>query len=150
MGIEQHLVSLRGVGHQPEHPAAGQLHVSDIQPPATTANNGVLAAPIELERIAHGKVQRHERGAARLRTLVTPASRKGGQTAIAAGIALRLQVLKQLAGRASITLGAMAVGQQPGRQLFSVRVKDAWADTGRIGRFDDTGLPKPASQGVAG
>ena len=30
MGIEQHLVSLAGIGHQPERPASTQLHVCDL------------------------------------------------------------------------------------------------------------------------
>jgi hypothetical protein len=57
--IEQHLVRLAVVRHQQEGPAGCQLGVRHLQAPAQAAYKGVLATPVELERLAQLETQRH-------------------------------------------------------------------------------------------
>jgi hypothetical protein len=39
VGIEQHLVALAGIGHQPERPRGAQLHVRDLHPVVDAAHH---------------------------------------------------------------------------------------------------------------
>jgi len=75
MGIKQHLVALHRIGHHPKRPARGQLRVCHLQTLAHPADDGVLAAPVELERLARPEAQGHKRGSMGLgATLDVPAT----------------------------------------------------------------------------
>jgi len=52
MGVEQHLVTLARVGHQPERSRRAQLHVRYLQLAADAADNQPFLTPIKLERLA--------------------------------------------------------------------------------------------------
>jgi hypothetical protein len=58
--VEQHLVTLARVGHEPERTARAQLHVRHLQSPVNAANHEPLFAPVELERFAEFEGEWHE------------------------------------------------------------------------------------------
>ena len=79
------------IGHQAEGAAAASL-VGDVQAPALTADDRVLAAPVELERLAQLEAQRHEPRTTRsVALLLLPALGKGVDRPSAAAVALRAQ-----------------------------------------------------------
>jgi hypothetical protein len=87
VGIEQHLVALARVGHQPERPAGAQFHVRHLQPLVLPANDQRLFAPVELEGLTQLEAQRHV-GIANLdtATLGAPLPDVVGQPAVAIGL----------------------------------------------------------------
>ena len=109
--IEQHLVALRGVGHQPECTRGAQLQVRQLQPAVDAADDQAFLAPVELERVAHLEAQRHERaGGADLALLVAPSPQVVGQPRVAALVAQSLQLHMQRPRRASLVPGTVPVG----------------------------------------
>lgn len=67
--IEQHLVRLAVVRHQAEGPTGRQLDVRHLQAAAQSADEEVLAAPVELKRFPQFETQRYKPRAARSVTL---------------------------------------------------------------------------------
>jgi hypothetical protein len=113
VGIEQHLVALRGVGDQPERARRAQLQVRKLKAPVDATDDQTLLAPVELERIAKLEAQRHEgTGDADLALLVTPAADVVGQPRIAADVAQGLQLHMQRPRRAPLVPRAVPVGLQ--------------------------------------
>jgi hypothetical protein len=128
VGIEQHLVRLAVVGHQTEGATGRQLGVCHLQAAAQTADEEVLAAPVELERLAQLEAQRHEPCTTRrVALLLLPALGKGIDRPSAAAVALRPQRFKHRLDPAPVTFAAMAIGLEPLAQLFLVRIQDAGA-----------------------
>ncbi len=60
MGIEEHLVALAWISHQPERTAGTQLQVRHLHVSINAANQQTFLAPVELECLAERKAQRHE------------------------------------------------------------------------------------------
>ena len=149
VGIEQHLVALHRIGHQPEGAAAGQLEVGDVQAHPLTANHRVLAAPVELEGLAGWEQQRHEGRPDGIATAFLPLADERSDPGVAAGITAGLQLGEQGLGSTALPAWPVAVGPQPSLQLLTVRVQP-----GRRGSFgvDRLGLAaaQPAPDGVAG
>ena len=128
MRIEQHLVRLAVVRHQAEGATGRQLGVCHFQAAAQPADEQVLAAPVELERLAQLEAQRHEPRTTRsVALLLLPALGKGVDRPSAAAVALRAQRLKHGLDPASIAFAAMAIGLEPLAQLLLVRIQDAGA-----------------------
>ena len=117
MGIEQHLVPLARVGHQPEGAAGAQLHVRDLQPAVNAAHHQPLFAPVELKGFAQREPQRHEGPhGLRLARTEAPLPDEVRHAGIAAGVTLVLDLGKQRARRAPVALGAMRIGRKRLRQ----------------------------------
>ena len=71
--VEQHLVALARIGHEPEGPRCTQLQVRDLHAVVDAAHHQTLFAPVELEGFAEFEDQRHEgAGADELALLVAP------------------------------------------------------------------------------
>ncbi|MCY1309420.1 hypothetical protein D9M70_595140 [compost metagenome] len=86
MSIEKHLVALAGVSHQPERPAGTQLQVRYLHATINAANQQAFLAPVELERLAKCKAQRHE-GPQTLALLPAPGADESSELAVATVIA---------------------------------------------------------------
>ena len=96
VGIEQHLVALARVGHQPERPRSAQLQVRHLHAVVDATHHQPFFAPVKLERIAQLELQRHEGGGRHgLPLALPPSPDEVGQAAIAAVIALRLDQRQQ-------------------------------------------------------
>ncbi len=52
MGIEQHLVALHWISHQPESTGRSQLAVGYLQAPSQSCDPGIFTAPVKLECLA--------------------------------------------------------------------------------------------------
>ena len=61
VGIEQHLVPLTGIGHQPEGAAGTQFQVRHLDLVEHAAHHQSLIAPVELEGFAQCKAQGNKR-----------------------------------------------------------------------------------------
>jgi hypothetical protein len=103
MGVEQHLVSLLRVGPEEEGAAVGELDVSDLQFGPLAADDRPIFRPVELERLARQKRQRHEHAAAaRLLFLLPsglPVARERRHAIVGAVVAEGGQIGVQLLGR---------------------------------------------------
>jgi hypothetical protein len=134
--IEEHLVALAWIGHQPERPARRQLHVRKLQAPAQTAHKGVLAAPVELERLPKLEHQRHVCGALRrIRLLGLPAAHKRAHPPIAAAITQRPHRRKEHRRRAPLAPATVAVRLEPRGEQLRPPVELARAPSRRVLRF---------------
>ena len=60
VGVKQHLVTLAGVGHQPEGTTGAQLHVRDLDTPVNATDHQACFAPVELESLAQIEFQGYE------------------------------------------------------------------------------------------
>ena len=111
--VEQHLVALRRIGHQPERARRAQLQVRKLDPTVDAADDQTFFAPVELERVAKLEAQRHEgaRGAD-LALLVSPGADVVGQPRVAALVAQGLQLHMQRACRAPLIPRAVPIGLQ--------------------------------------
>ena len=113
VGVKQHLVTLAGVGHQPERPTGAQLHMRHLQTPVNAAHHQPLFAPVELERLAQLERQRHIGLATGQRALLhAPVANEVGQPRIAALVTGLAQLLVQRFGCAPLFLGPVRVRQQ--------------------------------------
>jgi len=122
MGVEQHLVALARVGHQPERSRGAQLHVRYLQSAIDAANDQAFLAPVELEGLAHGEGQRHVRASRAAGALLrTPLAHVVGQAAVPAAVAGRLELLVQRPRRAPLLLGPVRVGRQRLLELHDER-----------------------------
>ena len=108
--VKQHLVPLAGVGHHPECPAGAQLEVRDLHVVVHPANEQPFFAPVKLKRLAQLETQRHIRLGCRLALLLAPSPNEIGQSAVAAPIALRLQLRQQRPRTAPGMLGSVGIG----------------------------------------
>jgi hypothetical protein len=63
MGIKEHLMGLKQTGPNQEGPTVRQLHMSNLQLGALTAENGIVLAPVELECLT-GTESQGNKGAA--------------------------------------------------------------------------------------
>ncbi len=113
VGIEQHLVALARVGHQPERPRGAQLHVRDLHPVVDAAHHQPLLAPVELERLAQLEGQRYEGvDCSPLALALAPGPNEVGHPRVAAVAAGPLDLGIQRLGRAPLALRAPGVGRQ--------------------------------------
>ena len=119
VGIEQHFVTLAGIGNQPEGPAGAQLQVGHLQAPVDAADHQPLFAPVKLERLAHLEAERNE-GTRHLAIAFAPPANEGGDLAVATGIAVRPDLRVQGLGGAPILFGAVGVRFE---RLFQRRFK---------------------------
>mmetsp|Transcript_44314 Transcript_44314/g.78330 ORF Transcript_44314/g.78330 Transcript_44314/m.78330 type:complete len:366 (+) Transcript_44314:5222-6319(+) len=110
VGVEQHLVALTGIRHEPEGPTGAQLHVRQLHPVVDAADHQTFLAPVELEGLAPLEGQRHEGGRYRLTLPQPPRADEVGQPAVAAAVAHGLQFGEQSLGGAPLGLGAPRVG----------------------------------------
>ncbi len=113
VGIEQHLVALAGVGHQPEGPTGAQLHVGDLHPVVDAANHHAFLAPVELEGFAQLEGQRHKSVDRRpLAFALAPRPDEVGHPRVATLIARAPDLGVQRFGRAPLVFGPPRVGLQ--------------------------------------
>jgi hypothetical protein len=111
--IEQHLVALARVGHQPERPRGAQLHVRHLHPVVDAAHHHPFLAPVELVGLAQFKGQRDEGvGHRRLAFVLPPGADEVGHPAVAAVVARSLDLGIQRPGRASFVPRAPGVSLQ--------------------------------------
>ncbi len=123
MRIEQHLVTLARIRHQPERPARAQLHVRDLQPVVDASHRQTFFAPVELEGLAQLERQRHE-GVRQdgLAGSLSPGSREVSHAAVAAGVARGLDLYIQRPRRAPLLPRPLRVRREgpPDRLLEGV------------------------------
>ncbi|MNT35416.1 hypothetical protein D3C72_1714430 [compost metagenome] len=110
--VEQHLVPLAGVGHQPEGATGAQLQVRHLHVVEHATDDHGFDAPVELEGLAQLEAHRNERLGRTGCRLYPPATDVVGDGAVAAAIALGLYLSKQSSAAAPSLLGAMAVGRE--------------------------------------
>ena len=93
MGVKQHFMALVGIGHQPEGAGGAQLHVGELDLAEDAADDESFLAPVELEGFAQAEGQRDVgRAGGHCASLTTPGPDEGGDTAVAAGKALGLEL----------------------------------------------------------
>ena len=147
--IEQHLVALGRIGHQPEGAAGGELHMRHLEPPPQSADKDVLAAPVELERFARRKHQRHERGPPRgLVLLRPPAPHPDAHPHVTAAVAERADLLVQRLDGAPLALAAVRIGLERRRQRLGPGIDTAAPRPCRVLRFGHAGPAQPLPHGV--
>ena len=151
MGVEEHFMALAGIGDHPEGATGAEFDVGDFEAAAQAANEGVFAAPVELEGFAQGEGER-DVGAA-LGALVGfgfPAPDEGGDSGIAAGVTVLAQGFIEHPAGAAFALGTMAVGVEPLPQLVRPRIKVALVAALGVFGLNHLRLAQPATKGVAG
>ena len=104
MGVEQHLMGLLRIGPENEGAAIGELEVSDLQLGSLAGDDRPIFRPVELERLAGQKRQRHEHAAAARLLFLLPSG---------------LPVARE--GRHAIVGAVVTEGGQIGVQLLVVR-----------------------------
>ena len=107
--VERHLVALARVGHKPEGPRGAQLQVRDLHAVVDAADHQAFFAAVELERLAEFEDQRHEGlGGDGLAFALAPRADEVGDSAVAAGITVRLDLRMQRSclGRCASALSA--------------------------------------------
>ena len=120
--IEQHLVALAGVGHQPEGPTGTQLHVRDLHAVVHPAHQQAVFAPVELEGLAKLEGQWHEGLAGRLLAFtLAPLADEVRHPRVATFVARCLDLREQGLGRAPLLLGPLGIGLQGLLELRLVR-----------------------------
>ena len=120
--VEQHLVTLARVRHEPERTACAQLHVRHLQPPVDATDHEPLFAPVELERFAEFEGERHEGLAHGDPALLrSPVADEVRQPRIAAAVAGLTDLLEQRLGGASLLLRSARVDQQRLHDLLDER-----------------------------
>ena len=131
MGVEQHLVGLLRIGPENEGAAVGELEVSDLQFGPLAADDRPIFRPVELERLARQKRQRHEHAAAaRLLFLLPgglPVASEGRHAIVGAVVAEGGQIGVQLLDRPLLLARLPGFLPQHLRQLVGVRVQLARA-----------------------
>ncbi|MDY7069705.1 hypothetical protein PsexTeo8_62380 (plasmid) [Pseudomonas extremaustralis] len=109
MRVEQHLVTLARISHQPEGTARAQLQVRHLHAPVNAADQQAFLAPVKLKRLAKGKGQRHK-GVRCLALIPAPGTDKRGELAVATVITLGFDLCQQRLGTAPLLLGTQRVG----------------------------------------
>src|SRR4029077_11991852 len=150
MGVEQHLVGLLGIGAENEGPAVGELEVSDLQFGPLAADDRPIFRPVELERLARQKRQRHEHAAtARLLFLLPgglPVASEGRHAIVGAVIAEGGPISVQLLGRPLLFARLPRLLPQHLRQLVGVGIQLAWPIRDGKLRFDAVRTPVRADR----
>ena len=120
--IEQHLVALARVGHEPEGSAGTQLEVRDLHAVVDAADHQALFAPVELEGFAEFEGQRHKGlGGDRLAFALAPRAHEVGDAAVATGVAIAPNPLVQCTCRAPLVPRAVRVSLQCQLERLVVR-----------------------------
>src|SRR5471032_1087674 len=145
-------MALARVGDQPEGSAGTQLQVRHLHAPVDAANDQSLLAPIELERLALLEAERHEStwGVA---FAAAPFTGEIGDPAIAASVAVGLDLREQCLAGAAILFDAVGVRLEGLLQRGLIRGQLVWSLAALIARRrDHLGLrfPEPFTQRVAG
>ena len=109
MGVKQHLMRLGRVRHQPEGPAGTELQVRDLNASINATHHQPLLTPVKLEGFAKSELQRNE-GLELAAFTLMPVPHKVRHPAVAAGIALILDLREQRSDRAAVLFGAKCVG----------------------------------------
>src|ERR1700761_1080501 len=115
--VEQHLMCLQWIGTDDEGPAMAELAMRNLQLDAGAADDGKILAPVELERFAWRKRQRHK-GAPSSRPLkqfafLLPGPRESGHPIVRAVIAKADQVTMQLLDRPTLFARPVLLAPQP-------------------------------------
>ena len=110
MGIEQHLVPLAGIGHQPEGAAGTQLQVRHLHLVEHAAHHQPSSLQSNWKASPSCKTQGDKRLGRGLAGLLAPGTDEVGDAAVAAPVALGLDLLKQRLARAPGMLGSVGVG----------------------------------------
>ena len=127
VGVEQHLVALAWIRHDPEGAAGAQPHVRDLQPVGDAAHEQPLFAPIELERLAELEGQRHKGiDRDRLAFAFSPRPDEVGDAAVAARVAGRSDLGVRGTRRAPFVPGSMSVGLERQLDRLVERGELAW------------------------
>jgi hypothetical protein len=104
-----------------------ELEVGDLQLGSLAADNGMLLAPVELERLARAKGQRHEDTAAGSLLLalpvVPPGPHKGGDPPVRAIVAQPRQLGVELSRGAFLFAWPAGIRPQPGGQPLGKRIQ---------------------------
>src|SRR5277367_2258056 len=123
--------SMLRIGAENEGAAVGELDVSDLQFGPLAGDDRPIFRPVELERLARQKRQRHEHAAAaRLLFLLPsglPVASEGRHAIVGAVIAEGGQISVQLLGRPLLLARLPGLLPQHMRQLVGVRVQLARA-----------------------
>jgi hypothetical protein len=104
MGVKQHLMCLGWVRHQPEGSAGTELQVRDLESPIHTAHDQTFFTPVKLEGFAKSELQGNKRLDPAAFACV-PVPNKVRDPAVAAGIALLLNLSEQRPSTATVLLG---------------------------------------------
>ena len=112
MGIEQHLVALPRVGHQPEGTTGAELQMGHLQFVEHAANQQSLLAPVELEGLTQLETQGHKGPDGILGALHPPSANEVGHGAVAAAVSLSLNLCKQCLATAPCALGSVRIRAQ--------------------------------------
>jgi len=112
VGIEQHLVALPRVGHQPEGTTGAQLQVGYLQFVEHAAHQQSLLAPVELEGLTQLETQGHKGPGGILGALQAPSANEVGHGAIATPVSLGLALCKQCLATAPCALGPVRIRAQ--------------------------------------
>ena len=127
VGVEQHLVALAGVGHQPESAAGAQLQMRHLQLVEHPAHQQPFIAPVKLEGFPQLEAQGDKCLGDGFARQLAPGAGEVGHGAVPAPVALCLDLYKQRLGRAPAVLGSMGIGQEGLRQRFFKGAEFAFA-----------------------
>ena len=117
VGIKQHLVTLAGVGHQPEGTAGAQLHVGHLDTPVNATDHQAFFAPVELERLAQIEFQGYE-GVGLLALGNPPFPDEVSHATVATQVAAALDLGKQCFACALVLFVAVGIGFEGLLQLL--------------------------------
>ena len=114
MRVKHHLLSLAQIGPDEQHPAMAQPHLRQLYRYRHAVEDRYLVAPVELEGLASGKAQRHERRRHPLALAGLPGPAIAANRIIAARKAAKLQFLEHPLVGQPLAPGHLDVGcQQP-------------------------------------
>ena len=149
VGIEQHFMTLTGVGHQPERAAEAQLQMGNLELVEDAAHHHRFIAPVELKRFTGLERQGHK-GLGGLACGVPPGADEVGDAAVTAGVAIGLDLAKQGFGGAPVLLGAVGVGFESQLQRLVKRCEFVGRLLAPVGRLVHlVGAPHPLAYRVA-
>ena len=109
MGIKEHFMGLRRVGHQPEGAARAQLHVRNLHLVEQAAYQQALFTPVKLEGFAVLEEQR-DKGFGILASLLAPGTNKVCHRTVAAAITLGSDLHEQRACSAPVIFVPQLIG----------------------------------------
>src|SRR5271156_4517293 len=131
MGVKQHLMGLLRIGPENEGAAIGELEVSDLQFGPLAGDDRPIFRPVELERLARQKRQRHEPAAAARLLFLLPSglavASESRHAIVRAVVAEGGQISVQLLDRPLLLARLPPFLPQHLRQLVGVRVQLARA-----------------------
>ena len=107
--VKQHLVPLAGVRHQPERARGAQLQVRHLRLVVHPAHHDAFVAPVKLERLAQLEAQRHKRLRGVLARVLSPRPDEVRHRAVAATVALGLDLHKQRPRRAPLVPNSVGI-----------------------------------------